>query len=167
MAKQLYAIEVVESSAIAGNDVFPKNVIITFYNDNSKIKMGDGKTPFNSLPDVGNSQLSTAIQAALALKAPLNSPNFTGTLTTPTILSDKINLTSGTNKSAGSLILFGGSKEIFTNLVTSNSLIYFTHKTSGGTIGNSINYTINPGVSFTLNSDNILDTSTFVWFIIN
>lgn len=47
--KKLNIIEVVEADAIARNEVFSKDILITFYNDTSKIKLADGKTAFNSL----------------------------------------------------------------------------------------------------------------------
>lgn len=68
MAKKYNIIEVVEASAVAGNTIFPKDTVITFYNDPSKIKLGDGKTPFNSLPAIGGGAISPDVQAALDAK---------------------------------------------------------------------------------------------------
>jgi len=83
MAKKYNVIEVVEASAVSGNTIFPKDTVITFYNDTSKIKIADGKTPFNSLPAIGGGSggITPEIQAALDLKAPLANPAFTGTVT--------------------------------------------------------------------------------------
>lgn len=66
----------------------------------------------------------------------------------------------------GNAVLVGGAVTVSTTAVTANSKILLTRKTSGGTIGTSITYTISAGTSFTITSDNVLDTSTFTWLIV-
>lgn len=77
-----------------------------------------------------------------------------------------ITISSGTNKRAGNAPLVGGTVTVSNTTVTANTLVVLTRKTSGGTIGTSITYTLSAGVSFTITSDNILDTSTFTYMLI-
>jgi len=68
MAKQLNIIEVVEADAVSRNTIFPKNTIITFFNDTSKIKISDGRTAFNSLISIGGDLIPASVQTALNAK---------------------------------------------------------------------------------------------------
>lgn len=77
-----------------------------------------------------------------------------------------LSISSGTNQRAGNLTLVGGTSTVSNTTVTANSIVILTRKTSGGTIGTAITYTLSAGTSFTVNSDNILDTSTFSYMII-
>lgn len=77
-----------------------------------------------------------------------------------------ISLASGTNTRAGNAVLVGGTVTISNTTVTANTIVILTRKTSGGTIGTAITYTLNAGTSFTITSDNILDTSTFSYILI-
>lgn len=60
----------------------------------------------------------------------------------------------------------GGTVVVNTAAATANSYILLTRKTSGGTIGTAITYTVTAG-SFTISSDSVIDTSTFTWLLIN
>lgn len=73
---------------------------------------------------------------------------------------------SGTNQRAGNAALVGGTVTVNNTTVTANTVVMLTRKTSGGTIGTAITYTLSAGTSFTISSDNILDTSTFSYFLI-
>lgn len=73
---------------------------------------------------------------------------------------------SGTNQRAGNTTLVGGTVTVSNATVTANTCVILTRKTSGGTIGTSITYTLSAGASFTITSDNILDTSTFSYMLI-
>lgn len=77
-----------------------------------------------------------------------------------------ISVASGTNQRAGNAVLVGGTVTVSNTTITSNSIVLLTRKTSGGTIGTAVTYTLNAGTSFTINSDNILDTSTFSYMLI-
>lgn len=70
MSNKFNIIEIVEASAISTNPIYPKDTLITFYNDTSKIKIADGKTEFNSLGSIGGavSGISPETQAALNTK---------------------------------------------------------------------------------------------------
>lgn len=76
-----------------------------------------------------------------------------------------LQLQSGTDQRFGNATLIGGTVTVNNTTVGANSYILFQRKTSGGTIGTSTTYTISNGTSFTLTSDNILDTSVFTYFI--
>lgn len=80
--------------------------------------------------------------------------------------ASKLNISSGANQRAGNLTLIGGTKTIANTTITANTIIMLTRKTSGGTLGTAITYTLNAGVGFTVNSDNVLDTSTFSYLLI-
>lgn len=66
----------------------------------------------------------------------------------------------------GNFVLVAGTKTVLDSSVTANTIVLLTRKTSGGTIGTAITYTTSPGSSFTVNSDNILDTSTFSYLLV-
>lgn len=73
---------------------------------------------------------------------------------------------SGTNQRAGNTTLVGGTVTVSNTTVTANTVVMLTRKTSGGTIGTAITYTVSAATSFTVNSDNILDTSTFSYMLL-
>lgn len=97
-------------------------------------------------------------------------PNESGTIALTSnsipISATKYNTPTGSNASAGNATLVAGTITVTTTAATANSIIMLTRKTSGGTLGFAITYTTTTG-SFTINSDNMLDTSTFSYFIIN
>lgn len=74
-------------------------------------------------------------------------------------------ITSGTDQRAGNVTLVGGTITVNNTTVTANTIVILTRKSSGGTIGTAITYTLSAGVSFTINSDNILDISTFSYLL--
>lgn len=77
-----------------------------------------------------------------------------------------LSVTSGTNQRAGNATLVGGTITVNNTTVTANTIVMLTRKTSGGTIGTAITYTVSAATSFTINSDNILDTSAFSYYLI-
>lgn len=73
----------------------------------------------------------------------------------------------GTNATMGTGTLVGGALVISTTKITANSRVFLTD--SGGTItnlGTLYVSTRTAGTSFTVSSSNPLDTSNFVWFIL-
>lgn len=81
---------------------------------------------------------------------------------------NKLNITTGTNASAGTGTLTGGTVTISTTAVTSSSLIFLTDTASSVTnVGSLTVSSKSAGTSFTVTSTLALDTSTFNWFIIN
>lgn len=77
-----------------------------------------------------------------------------------------LSITSGTNQRAGNATLVAGTVTVSNTTVTANTIVLLTRKTSGGTLGTAITYTVSAGTSFTINSDSALDTSTFSYFLI-
>lgn len=86
-----------------------------------------------------------------------------------TKIRGKLSITTGSNASAGSVALVGGTATVSTTSVTASSLIFLTDATTGAltNIGNPTVGTIVAGTSFVINSTNVLDTSTVNWWIIN
>lgn len=76
-----------------------------------------------------------------------------------------LRLKSGSNQRAGNATLVDGTVTVNNTTVTANTLVHLTRKTSGGTIGTAITYTVSAGNSFTITSDNVLDTSTFTYLL--
>jgi len=90
-----------------------------------------------------------------------------GNLTLKTA-GNKINITTGTNASAGTGTLVAGTATISTTAVTANSLVFLTDTSASLTNLGSLSVSAkSAGTSFTVISTNILDTATFNWFIIN
>lgn len=77
-----------------------------------------------------------------------------------------LSITSGTNQRAGTAVLVGGTVTVSNTTVTANTLVFTSRKTSGGTIGTAITWTVSAGTSFTINSDLGTDTSTFAYFLV-
>ncbi len=68
----------------------------------------------------------------------------------------------GAGPNAGTLTLVGGTATVATTAATATAILFFQRVTLGGT-GGALTYTKVTGVSFTANSDNALDTSTYAW----
>lgn len=77
-----------------------------------------------------------------------------------------LSIASGTNTRAGNAVLVAGTVTVSNTTVTANTIVMLTRKTSGGTLGTAITYTVSAATSFTINSDSALDTSTFSYFLI-
>jgi len=80
-------------------------------------------------------------------------------------LAKPLTITSGTDQRAGDTVLVGGTVTVSNTTVTTNTRVFVSRKTSGGTLGTSMTYTVSAG-SFTLTSSSTLDTSTFSYFLI-
>jgi hypothetical protein len=76
-----------------------------------------------------------------------------------------LSIAHGTNCKLGSSTLSAGSVVVSNTSVTSNSLIFLSRSTSGGTLGD-LSYTISAGTSFTITSSSGTDTSTVAWLIV-
>jgi len=105
----------------------------------------------------GDKSLGTLNQAAVAGLTTADIPTFRG-----------MSITTGSNASAGTGTLSGGTATINTTAVTADSLIFLTDTNSGiVNLGVLTVSAISAGTSFTVKSSNALDASTFNWFIIN
>ena len=84
------------------------------------------------------------------------------------LLATLLLLTSGSAPALGEATLVAGTKAVLSDLITANSRVLLTRKTSGGTIGTAITYTLQTSApkGFTITSDSVLDTSVFTWMII-
>lgn len=77
-----------------------------------------------------------------------NTPQFNG-----------IKVTSGINAKAGNLTLVAGTATVANSGITSTDIIIFTKKTTGGTVGQGgYDYTLTPGVGFTVTSVGLTGT---------
>lgn len=131
----------------------------TAKNDFSRLNFG-GET--SSFPAIKRSSATLAFRLA---DDSADAAITSGGLAFPTA-GQGITYKSGTNARAGNATLTAGTVTISNNTVTANTIISLTRKTSGGTIGTSITYTLSAGASFTITSDNILDTSTFSYLLV-
>lgn len=82
-----------------------------------------------------------------------------------TTVGSYIQYKSGTGQRAGNATLVAGTVTVTNTSVTANTVITLTRKTAGGTIGN-LSYTVSAGASFTINSDNALDTSVVSYHLL-
>lgn len=96
----------------------------------------------------------------------LVTPNIGVASGTSLSLSNTVSLvTTGAAATAGTVTLVTGTATVNTTAATSTALIFFQRVTAGGTIGFSTTYTKVNNTSFTISSDNALDTSTYNWQI--
>lgn len=127
---------------------------IPVYTDSTSISQSSGA----SIDGGGNLTVGGSITG-------FGSATFDGNITFNTAGS-VLSVKSGTGQRAGNLTLAGGTRTVANSTVSANTIVMLTRKTSGGTIGTAITYTLSAGASFTVNSDNILDTSTFSYFLV-
>ncbi len=83
-------------------------------------------------------------------------------------LGDKLLITAGTNGKAGTVTITGATPvSVATTAFTANSVVSFSLKTVGGTVGEVPSVkTVTPGTGFTV-AGTALDTSVYNWFIID
>lgn len=116
----------------------------------------------------GSPSVSGSVTAGTTLTATLGDITATnGNLVLGTA-GNKLRITTGSNASIGtSAAMTAGSITISTTAVTASSIIFLTHATTAGTLGNLYVGTITAGTSFVINSSSNTDTSTVNWLIIN
>ncbi len=105
---------------------------------------------------------AATLQSTLALSSTLNTD---GSILMNTV-GTSLRVKTGTNARAGNATLVGGTVTVNNTTAGANTIIMLTRKTSGGTLGTAITYTISNGTSFTITSDSALDTSTFSYFMV-
>lgn len=103
---------------------------------------------------------TSAVVNALATRLTLDTTDLT------MATAVRLAVASGANQRAGNATLVAGTVTVANTTVTANSIVLYSRKTSGGTIGTAMTYTVSAATSFTLTSDSALDTSTFSYFII-
>lgn len=85
---------------------------------------------------------------------------------TLSVVGKGVKIKEGSNATMGAAVLVGGTVVVSTTKVTANSRILLTTQTPGGTIGAVYVSARTAGVSFTITSLNVLDTSTVAWFLV-
>lgn len=83
-----------------------------------------------------------------------------------TTLGKAFSVKEGSNATSGSVTLVAGTATVSTTAVAANSRIQVTSNADGGTPGFLRVSTRTAGVSFTITSSNVLDTSDVAWIII-
>lgn len=110
---------------------------------------------------------TTNIRVGINTTTPADTLSVNGSLNLITA-GNKLKITTGTNASAGTGTLVGGTVTISTTAVTASSLIFLTDTASSLTNVGVLSVTAkSAGTSFTVTSTNVLDTGTFNWLIIN
>lgn len=104
--------------------------------------------------------------------APLTSASFSGDVTINSgnlivnTAGNTLKIKQGSNACAGTgVTLVSGTKTVSTTAVATGDLIFLNCTAAGGTQG-FVHTTISNGVSFTITSSSVLDTSTFSWVIV-
>lgn len=83
------------------------------------------------------------------------------------VIPEKLNLpNTGGAATTGRATLVAGAVTVTTSAATSTANIFLQRMTTGGTPGFSTQITRNNGVSFTITADNGLDTSQYMWWIV-
>lgn len=126
----------------------------------------------NDTSDVGLSRISaglwgmgTGAAGSFAGNLKLTDLTAVGNLIVSTA-GKGLQLQSGTGARSGDATLVGGTITVTNTTVTANTKIILTRHTAGGTLGMALTYTVSAGASFTITSDNILDTSTITYLLI-
>lgn len=102
--------------------------------------------------------------AALATSVSFIDVTATGNLIC-SVVGKGLQLKPGSNTRCGEATLVVGTITVSNTTVTANTQILLTRKTSNGTTG-TLNYTLSAGASFTINSNNVLDTSVITYLLI-
>lgn len=77
-----------------------------------------------------------------------------------------LTITSGSNQRAGDATLVAGTVTVNNTTVTANTRVFISRKTAGGTLGMALTYAVTASTSFTITSDNVLDTSVVSYFLV-
>lgn len=120
-------------------------------------------TASNNVVPTERVRITASGKVGVATSTPTSIFSVTGT---STLAGDIDLLSTGSSPVVGNATLASGTVTVATGAATTNSFIMLTRKSTGGTIGTAITYTVTNG-SFTITSDSLVDTSTFTWLIIN
>lgn len=96
---------------------------------------------------------------------------LTGAVTATSVSADTTDFTGvgvggAANESTGRAVLVGGTVTVNSTRVTAASNIFLTHQVPGGTVGTPRISSRVAGVSFTITSSQLLDTSTCAYLIV-
>lgn len=139
-------------------------VNLTYGGTNADLSATGGTSQFLKQSSVG-ATITVGQPTFADIASGSTSATATGLIVSGGRLTGSTTITSGANARAGNATLVAGTITVNNTTVTANTLITLTRKTAGGTIGTAITYTVSDGVSFTINSDNPLDTSTFSYIL--
>lgn len=100
-----------------------------------------------------------AVQSTGDIEIPVGNLSITGA-------ARQLRVESGAaTDSIGNAVLVAGTVTVANTNINANDAIFLSRSTTGGTEG-TLSYTINAGVSFTINSSSAADTSTIEYFIV-
>lgn len=134
------------------------NIVLTNSAENNfdYLQFGGTTSSFPALKRV-----TTGLEVKLA-----DNSAYTTIAASKAILTNTVSLIStGAAATAGTATLVAGTVTVNTTAMTTTAILNYNRKTAGGTIGN-LTYTQVDNTSFTITSDNALDTSVIVWNII-
>ena len=77
-----------------------------------------------------------------------------------------LKLSQAANGAMNVATLVAGTVTVSNTTVATGDRILVTRVSTGGTVGAALTYTISNGVSFTITSDNLLDTSVVLWVLL-
>lgn len=129
---------------------------------------GMGTITLGDITFTNNSIVGNSLNVAW-FSTKMGPATVTGNLTLASS-GNKLNVTTGTNASAGtSSAMSAGAVTVNTSSVTASSLIFLTANSLGTVLVPSAYYVsaITPSTSFTITSSQPTDTSTINWWIIN
>jgi len=145
------------SNVILGG--YSGNVAVDIRTSSNRMILSDGAGNIRAYHNATNWLIGTVTDGSTGLV------QISGSLGLNTA-GNKINIATGTNGSVGTGTLSGGAATISTTAVTANSIIQ-VQLTSCSTCGALYIGTVTAGTSFVVNSTNVLDASTFNYWIIN
>jgi hypothetical protein len=84
------------------------------------------------------------------------------------LLTTSVHITAGSNTKTGSGTLVGGTLAVANSSITTNSMIFVQDTSSGvlTNVGSLVVSSKTAGTGFTVKSTNILDVSTFNYFVV-
>jgi hypothetical protein len=146
-----YMVGVFDPVSFLSGYIDPNSEAFTLMNTDKPVDMADRYNVFGTNPNGSTSDLAQPVYTRGDV-----------------ILNGKLIVDAAAGSPiAGVATLVAGAVTVSTTAVTANSVILVSHKVIGGTQGILRTDTITPGVSFTIESNSALDTSTVSWLIIN
>lgn len=145
------------SNVILGG--YSGNVAVDIRTSSNRMILSDGAGNIRAYHNATNWLIGTVTDGSTGLV------QISGSLGLNTA-GNKINIATGTNASVGTGTLSGGTATISTTAVTASSIIQL-QLTSCSTCGALYIGTVTAGTSFVVSSTNVLDASTFNYWIIN
>ena len=125
--------------------------------------------PVNSYSQIQGTQTKTQLPGDIVYNDQSNtfSSSFVQTFN-GTIIATVLDITAGSNTKTGSGTLVGGTLAVANTSITANSMIFVQDTSSGvlTNVGSLVVSSKTAGVGFTVKSTNILDISSFDYFVV-